>query len=36
MSKKVRRDIEDTQKTHIKLLGMKTTMYEMKIYTENN
>lgn len=36
MSKKIRRDIDDTQMTQIKLLDMKTTMYKMKIYTERN
>lgn len=36
MSKKIRRDMEDTQMTQTKLLDMETTMYEMKIYTECN
>lgn len=35
MSKKVR-DIEDTWMTQIKFLDMKTTMYEIIIYTECN
>lgn len=34
MSKKIRRNIEDTQRTQIILLGISTKMYEMKIYTE--